>query len=326
MAPSQYSERLRLIKALLIVTSLQKRDDLAAYRDLKGFATPLDWGNRQELMIDDEVWEYAVNVQRYDPRFVFCHPDVLRNRPRTSLYYRGMCGLSLKAAKTYFGAVENLERRKTPAKPDPAKAAKMAQTYNTFICSIIKNSTRWTLENGRRTIIATLGITLDGVMRNRVGDFAEQQVRTLVVDYLLDHDLLLRPRLTHEQIRDKLPSVYHLRNDVVMRYGSEPDIAFSREPPHGTDLLAVVEIKGGTDPAGALERYGAATKSFQQSLRTSPHCRNFFLSAVYTPELRRRIGRDRLVEKFYDIVEMIERAEVANSFLRELFHFTLRLE
>jgi hypothetical protein len=31
-------------------------------------------------------------------------------------------------------------------------------------------------------------------------------------------------------------------------------------------LLAVVEIKGGIDPAGALERYVAATKSFQHAL------------------------------------------------------------
>jgi hypothetical protein len=327
MAPSgQYTERQRLLKALLIVTSLQKRDDLKAYRDLKSFIGELDWADRQSLMIEERVWDYAVNVKHYDPRFVFCHPDVLQDRPSTSLYYRGMCGLSIKAAKTYFGAVENTEKRSSKTKLSSAKALKMAQTYNTFICSIVTSSAKWTLENGHRTIIATLGITLDGVMRNRVGDLAEQQVRRWVMDYLIDRDLLVSPRVSREQIQEKLPVACELRENVLMRYGSEPDIAFSRGGPSGGELLAVVEIKGGTDPAGALERYGAAKKSFEHSLRGSPRCRSFFLSAVYTQELRRRIGDDRLVEKYYDIVEMIEKPEVRDAFFQELFHFTLRLE
>ena len=41
---------------------------------------------------------------------------------------------------------------------------------------------------------------------------------------------------------------------------SEPDI-----PLINTDgsTIAVIEIKGGTDPAGALEQYGATKKSFE---------------------------------------------------------------
>jgi len=86
MAPSgQYTERQRLLKALLIVTSLQKRDDLKAYRDLKSFIGELDWADRQSLMIEERVWDYAVNVKHYGPRFVFCHPDVLQDRPSTSV-------------------------------------------------------------------------------------------------------------------------------------------------------------------------------------------------------------------------------------------------
>jgi hypothetical protein len=275
-------------------------------------------------MIDEDAWHYAVQVKGYDPKFVFCHPEILLNKPMTSLYYRGLCALSLKAAKDYFGAVESIEKGHR-ARLDPGKALKMARTYNTFICSIIKNSASWTLENGHRTIVATLGITLDGVMRNKVGDIAERRIRTLVMDWVIDHSLLTDPVLTKEQIQEELPQRCKLTRDVVMEFSSEPDIAFWRQAAKARELLAVVEIKGGIDRAGALERYGAATKSFQQALATSSRCKNFFLSAVYTPELERRIRQDRLVEKYFHIVQILDDASVREQFLEELFHFALRI-
>ena len=106
-----------------------------------------------------------------------------------------------------------------------------------------------------------------------------------------------------------------------MRFGSEPDISFWRKE----ELLAVVEIKGGTDPAGALERYGAATKSFQHAVQTASRCRNFYLGAVFTPELERRIGEDRLVERPFNLVAILDKKETREEFLTELFHHTLRL-
>src|SRR3990172_1859505 len=104
---SDYVERLRLIKSLLIVTSLQKRDDLKAVKLIRSFAKKLSWKPLAKLLIDPEVWHYAVNIQGYDPKFVFCHPEIILKKPPTSLYYRGLCGLSIKAVKDYFGAVES---------------------------------------------------------------------------------------------------------------------------------------------------------------------------------------------------------------------------
>jgi hypothetical protein len=63
--------------------------------------------------------------------------------------HRGLCGLSLKAARQYVGNVEVLERGSARTRLDKAKALKMARTYNAFICSIIRNSTEWT-----KTVIA----------------------------------------------------------------------------------------------------------------------------------------------------------------------------
>lgn len=311
---SEYADNLRSLRALLIVTSLQDRKDVQARRLVEGFPGRLRW-SRPRLMIDPGVWKYAVDGRGYDPKLVFCHPDVLRHDPRTSLYYRGLSALSLKAARESLGDVAVLERGDGTTPLDAARSLKMARVYNALTCSIVKNSTDWTLENGYRTIIASLGITLDGVMRNTVGSIAEARVRSLVLDYVIGAGLLDEPL-------DASLAAYELRGGITMRYSSEPDISFVS--PHG-ELLAVVEIKGGIDAAGALERYGAATKSFQQASRESQRCRNFFISGAITPELRRRIRTDRLVEKSYDLVAVLYDQTVRESFLKELFHFTLRL-
>jgi hypothetical protein len=320
-----YTDNLRKVKSLLIVTSLQKRKDIKAFNLVESVNINLTWEPLSNLMIDEETWEYVVNTKKYDPKLVFCHPEVIKNKVGTSLYYRGLTGLSIKAAKEYIGSVENLEKGSERAKLDDEKALKMARIYNTFICSIIKGSTDWTLENGKRTIIATLGITLDGVMRNKVGTIAEERVRNLVFEWLLNEGLIISP--TSEELEEltDLPTECKLVNNIVMRFSSEPDISFSSVNESGKELLAIIEIKGGIDPAGALERYGAATKSFQHALNTSQRCKNFLLSAVYTSELKNRIQNDRLVEKFYDIIEILEEPEKRDEFFTELFHYTLRI-
>src|SRR5665213_3011880 len=284
-----YSDNLRKIKSLLIVTSLQKRTDIKAFDVLRELEIPLTWEPLSNLMIDKETWDYVTINSKYDPKFVFCHPDILSEKPITSLYYRGLTGLSIKAAKEYIGSIESFEAGRNRKVIGIDKAVKMYRVYNTFICSIIKGSTGWTLENGKRTIIATLGITLDGVMRNKVGTIAEERVRTLIYEWLKKQTLIVDPISDDSMLSDNLPKLSRLVDGTIMRFSSEPDIFFSKETTNGEELLAVVEIKGGIDPAGALERYGAATKSFQHSLQTNQKCKNFFLSAVYTPELQKRI-------------------------------------
>lgn len=322
-SPSEYNHNLTLMRSLLIVTALQKGEDLKAIQHIRRYKGKLTWEPLSELMIDEEVWQYATRKQNYDARLVFCHPSILLYRPATSVYYRALCGLSLKTARSYFGGVESLEAENPRARLDEQKARKMAQVYNTFICSVIKNSADWTLENGRRTILATLGITLDGKMRNKIGSIAEDRVRRLTTEWLFTKGMIASPALPVESIKtsDSLPRVYELKSGVRMSFGSDPDIKFTR----GDQLLAIIEIKGGIDPAGALERYGAATKSFQHARTVSPRCRNFYLGAVFTPELERRIAEDPLVEKSFDIVEILQEAEKRERFFQELFHHTLRL-
>lgn len=188
--------------------------------------------------------------------------------------------------------------------------------------SIIENSTDWTLENGMRTIIATLGITLDGVMRNRIGEIAEEWIGILILDWLIENDLIVEPKITKDMLlKVDIPRVFYLVVGFIMRFGSEPDVAFYK----ADKLLATLEIKGGIDPAGALERYGAATKSFQHAIASNPHCKNFYIGGIFTDELERRITTDRLVEKIFNVIDLLDVSDYRNEFFKELFHHVLRL-
>ena len=120
---------------------------------------------------------------------------------------------------------------------------------------------------------------------------------------------------------EKIPKLLQLKRGITMEFRSEPDVSFRKE----NELLAVVEIKGGIDPAGALERYGAGTKSFQNAVKESPHCKNFYLGAVFTHELQRRIKADRLVEKTFNIIDILAEPAKRDEFFDELFNHTLRL-
>src|SRR5271157_17797 len=107
MPTNEYRDELRRIKAIQITTTLHKKPDELARQKIAGYQKDLAWEPLESLMIQPDVWNLM--VERFDPKFVFCHPDILVTHPTTSLYYRGLSGLSQKAAKDYSGGVEGAE-------------------------------------------------------------------------------------------------------------------------------------------------------------------------------------------------------------------------
>lgn len=314
-----YVEDLRLSRSLLIVGKLQERPDVAARKLIEAFAPEPDYEPLHDLMIEPRAWEH-VRKLGVPARLVFCHPDIVMAHPSASLYYRGMTGLSIKAAKDYVGAVEGLESGSSKVRLKPEKAIQMARSYNLFISSIIVSSANWTLDNGYRTILATMGISLDGTMRNRVGDVGEERIRKLVLAWLIERKLIELPE-SPDAPAERPPRKVELKGGITMEFASEPDISFRR----GDELLVTIEIKGGIDPAGALERYGAAKKSFEHASSRSRRCRNFYVGGVFTAELRKRIKEDRLVEETFDLVDLLRDEKARERFFSEVFHHALRV-
>ena len=144
------------------------------------------------------------------------------------------------------------------------------------------------------------------MFRNVIGRDAEELIKTKITDWLQERSLIVRRMNARE---------FALPADTLMVYGSEPDILFTR----ADRQLATIEIKGGKDRAGALERFGAMQKSFTE---TPPGCRNILISGVVTPEMQARL--DQIAVKFYVLDDLLN-DDAWSGFTAELFHYTLRI-
>lgn len=300
------------IRSALISERIRQRTDLTLrelivqYQEAQSFH-PLD-----DLMISEQAWRH-VEASGIDPKLVFAHPELLRKHPTVSQYYRGLALLPRKRVTDIAGSVDSWEdgTRKTPI-PEP-RSKDVARLYNAVISSIIEGAANWTLENGYRNIIATMGIGLDGTFRNIIGRDAEDLIRNRIISWLASRQLIIEHN--DEETEFGLPNGYS------MRYGSEPDIRFQQEQIGIQQIVATIEIKGGKDPAGALERLGAMQKSFEE---TPPGCVNMLVAGVITPEMESRL-ENMGVTKTFLLDDLAHDGKEWLDFLNEVFHYTVRI-
>ena len=301
-------------RALIITERIRQRSDLTARRVIEEFAAPLDYQNQlEDLAIAPEAWRY-VRESGINPKLAFAHPDILRAHPQTSLHYRGIATLSLKRVQAMATQVKSWEEGTYRRQPTLARCQNVARVYNAVISVIITGTDGWTLENGYRNVLATIGITEDGSLRNIVGQEGEEAVKNRISEWL--------------ELNDAIPSrvegtTTHLGNDGNLRmiYGAEPDISFERRENDEWQITATIEVKSGTDPAGALERLGAIQRSFAQ---TPARARNFAVLGVVTPEMRRRLNGMNMARDF-SLYRVLHDNDCWEDFVQEIFHHTLRL-
>ena len=303
-------------RALIISENIRRRADVGVRQLIEDFAAPLEFeGRLEDLAIAPEAWEHIVQAN-IDPELVFAHPDLLRAHPQTSLHYRGIATLSLKRVQLMVGQVNRWEDGTLRRLPRPAKCLHVARTYNAVISVIITGVDDWTLENGYRNILATIGITQDGGLRNIVGQEGETAVKNRISDWLTANDAIRAVQVN--ETTTLLGDAGNLR----MVYASEPDISFETQSEDGMwQVVSTVEVKSGTDPAGALERLGAIQKSFAE---TPVRSRNFAVLGIVTPAMRIRLDELNVTRDFL-LYEILNDAEAWDDFIREIFHHTLRI-
>jgi len=300
------------IRSSLMSERIRQRTDLALRELVNGYDNSLVFRPLEDLMISERAWRY-IEDSAVDPKLVFAHPDLLREHPRASQYYRGIALLPLKRVSDIAVPVAAWEdgTRKTPVTDAQGKA--VARLYNSVVSSIIEGATNWTLENGYRNIIANMGIGLDGTFRNIIGRDAEVLVKNRIVNWLESRQLVIQTNDNRTEF--KLPG------DYWMRYGSEPDILFRRERGGTSQVVATIEIKGGKDPAGALERLGAMQKSFEA---TPPGCVNMLVAGVVTREMRVRLEQMGVLKVFL-LDDLSHDGQKWLNFVNEVFHYTVRI-
>ena len=299
-------------RSALLAERIRQRTDLELRQWIADFDGELDFSILADLMISQNAWEYVTSCG-FDPKLVFAHPHLLRKNPRISEYFRGMALLPRKRVADLASPVVSWEQPNPTVKVAEAKGIEIARLYNAVISSIIERATNWTLENGYRNIVANMGIGLDGTMRNIIGQDAEQRIKGQIKGWLHDKGLIVQA--------NDLQTQFVLPNGYSMRFGSEPDIEFTWTDGGGTNVVSTIEIKGGKDPAGALERLGAIQKSFKE---TPPGCMNILIVGVITDQMGERLA-DLGIGKTYLLDKLVDDEAYWMDFLNEVFHHTIRV-
>ena len=297
-----------IARAVKIARRIAHGDDLRVREKIEAFQTKTRYRKR-ELCIARDAWRHVAEagIKR---RLVFAHPAILKAIPDASVHYRGIALLSLKRVQEVAGAVTTWERSPKTARVTDEKALRVCRLYNAVISSIIVDNTDWTLRDGYRNILATLGITEDGAIRNIIGQEAEEAVKERLIDWTRAQGLLDSADAAGPSGRE-----WQLVGGVRMRFGSEPDIAFEKD---GV-LAVVIEVKGGKDPAGALERLGAIKKTFDEA---PVGCKNFLIAGVVTATMRERL-REMRIEADFDIDQLLNDEDAWQGFMNEIFHHAL---
>ena len=299
-----------IARAVKIARRIAHGDDLRVREKIEAFQTKTRYRKR-ELCIARDAWRHVAEagIKR---RLVFAHPAILKAIPDASVHYRGIALLSLKRVQEVAGAVTTWERSPKTARVTDEKALRVCRLYNAVISSIIVDNTDWTLRDGYRNILATLGITEDGAIRNIIGQEAEEAVKERLIDWTRAQGLLDSADAAGPSGRE-----WQLVGGVRMRFGSEPDIAFEKD-----GVLAVVtEAKGGPDPPGASERLGAIKKTLDEA---PVGCKNFLIAGVVTATMRERL-REMRIEADFDIDQLLNDEDAWQGFMNEIFHHALRI-
>lgn len=297
-----------------LASKMKEAGDAEARRTIEEADFPaFKYSNRHELCIDEDAWNRVAEIGE-EPKMIFAHPDMLRAHPRTSIHYRGIATLPFKRVRNISG----VDAKKAEAGDSPLSGEnclKLARLYNTAISTIIADSSDWIARNGYRNILATLGISIDGMIKTMVGSDGESKVRRIILDWLDEQQ-----DITCSEVKSgKTYDLGGKGSAVRMTFAAEPDIKFEVPDAGGWKIVCTIEIKAGTDPAGALERLGAIRKSFEH-VPVQSH--NFAVLGVVTPEMESRLN-DMHIARYFKLADLD--GDGRQEFLDEIFHFTLRL-
>jgi XcyI restriction endonuclease len=108
----------------------------------------------------------------------------------------------------------------------------------------------------------------------------------------------------------------NLTNQTSILFSSEPDISLLDKQ---GSTVGVIEVKGGADPAGALERYGAAKKSFEESRRNNAQVKTILVASCITSEVQTRIQQDPTISLYFNLTEILSNPTISNQFMQNIF-------
>lgn len=270
------------------------------------------WSARAQWGIDELAWGRA-GQWGLEPLKLFCHPRVLAEQPRLLLYYRTMALLSRKGlASLVGGEVARIEAGGVDAIKEDF-LHRLVVALNSIVSAMISAAAELADHQLPGLQFAAAGATIQGSWNNAIGAEGEAAVRTVLVRRL-------EKEIVQAVWRDGSTSFFHeigltglidrvsdlrvlrLTHGYHLKFASEPDASLR----DAADVPQVaIEVKAGSDPAGALERLGAAMKSFENDCSANPRVKTVYVVRCMTPELRKRIDETRPFDYTFSLAELL---------------------
>jgi hypothetical protein len=213
----------------------------------------LSWDN---LNISEQAWNKVIH-QGIKPVVVFAHPFVLQTVQGSAGYYRMLAMVSQKSMKRVGISLDSYEAGKPI--PNEEMAMTIAQHLNRIVSVLVEadeaiDAREFDLWRGMAA-----GSQAQGSWQNNKGASAEVAIREIILRRLQEHEIISGEEASTSRI--------DLGYGRVLVFADEPDVAI-----YQNDIPQVaVEVKGGIDPAGVLERIGAALKSLQRTRQENPN-------------------------------------------------------
>jgi hypothetical protein len=212
----------------------------------------LNWDN---LNISEQAWNKVIH-QGIKPVVVFAHPFVLQTVHGSAGYYRMLAMVSQKSMKRVGISLDSYETGKPI--PNEAMAITIAQHLNRIVSVLVEADEQIDAREFDLWRGMAAGSQAQGSWQNNKGASAEVAIREIILRRLQEREIISGEEASTTKI--------DLGDGRVLVFADEPDVAI-----YQNDMPQVaVEVKGGIDQAGVLERVGAALKSLQRTRQENP--------------------------------------------------------
>ena len=216
----------------------------------------LDW-NLPQLNIDEAAWKKVIH-RGIKPVVVFTHPIVLMKKPRRLTYYRMLAMVSQKSMIKV--GMPTTKYESGTGYLGLKESTLLVKHLNKIISDLVNadevvNVREFDLWRGMAA-----GTQAQGSWQNEKGKEAARLINEIVSNRIQEKSL--GKAIVEDETRR-----FRLNDGRQIVIASEPDIGIYDA---AKKILGAVEIKGGIDTAGVLERLGAALKSLSRAKRENP--------------------------------------------------------
>lgn len=323
-----------LLKSTFFYNQLNTNGYFSLFMKVKKFTKVegknLDWEKRTEWNISNEAWD-IIEKNGISPALVFIHPKVLKLYPTFLKFYRSVAMLPQKGLSliSKVSNLDNIEKGKIEStKINPESISKLCKTINEVISVVVSVASGLSEKRLEGMMFATAGTNIDGSWRNKIGAEGERVIRTIILNGLIHHNEvssfvdktntvveISAPEAKHFIEDVDLIKIINLTNGYSVYFSSEPDVTMYDT--HG-DIVGIIEIKAGLDPAGALERLGAMFKSFENTLSEFPDAVTILVASCITKEVDNRLNSSMVVRQKYITTDITANDREKRKFVNRL--------